>query len=162
MTAVKDVADTALRFLARRDWSGIEAVAVHGPEHITWNQAAAVIERTIRRPVQYREALEMDYLATLSENGASAEYARSAVEMLSTLAEGVKDVDTSDLRTSTPFTAWAVSELLSAVEVFTSQLETGAARSPEFTPMIQSGNQKHTSYYYGYEADKSRLTNTTN
>src|SRR5207247_937091 len=55
MTAVKDIADVGLRWLVRRDWQGIDAVAVHGPEELSYNQAAAVMERILERPVRYRE-----------------------------------------------------------------------------------------------------------
>ena len=77
MTAVTDIADVALRWLVRRDWKGIEGVAVHGPEDLSYNQAAAVIERTLERPVRYREASANHYVRTLRRSGASAEYARS-------------------------------------------------------------------------------------
>ena len=35
MVAAGDIADVALRWLVRRDWSGIEAVAIHGPEDLS-------------------------------------------------------------------------------------------------------------------------------
>jgi uncharacterized protein YbjT (DUF2867 family) len=128
MTAVTDIADAALRWLVRRDWSGIEGIAVHGPEDLSYNQAAAVVERTLERPVQYLEASTNDYVRTLVGAGASAEYARSVVEMFSELAKGITRAEprTTDSTTPTTLAAWAESELLPVVESFGPRMETAA------------------------------------
>jgi uncharacterized protein YbjT (DUF2867 family) len=118
MAAVTDIADTALRWLVRRDWKGVEGVAVHGPEDISFNQVAAVIEQALERPVRYSEATANDYVRTLIEQGASTEYARSQVEMCSALARGILRAEPRTAESTTPTTlaAWAESELLPAVE----------------------------------------------
>jgi uncharacterized protein YbjT (DUF2867 family) len=125
VTAVKDIADAALRALVRRDWTGIETVSVHGPENLSWNQAAAIIERTLERPLQYVEATAEDYFERLIENGASPEYARSMVEMFSELAEGIMDVEpsASESKLATTLAAWAESQLFPAIEAFSPQLQ---------------------------------------
>ena len=117
MTAVTDIADAALRWLVRRDWGGIEGVAVHGAEDLSWNQVAATLERILERPVRYREASAKDYARTLVECGASAEYARSRVEMFSELGQGIMRAEprTLESTTSTTLAAWARRELLPAV-----------------------------------------------
>src|SRR5437773_520018 len=89
MVAVSDIADAALRWLVRRDWMGVEGVAVHGPEDISYFQAAAVIERVLDRPVRYKEASANHYVQTLVGCGASGEYARSLVAMFAELGRGI-------------------------------------------------------------------------
>ena len=118
MTAVTDVADVALRWLVWRDWKGIEGIAVHGPEDLSYNQAAAVVERTLERPVRYCEVSAKDYVRTLVESGASVEYVRSRVEMFSELARGIARAEprTAESTTPTSLATWAENELLPAIE----------------------------------------------
>jgi uncharacterized protein YbjT (DUF2867 family) len=125
MAAVADVADVALRWLVRRDWTGIEGTAVHGPEDLTCNQVAAILERTLERPVRYQEASAHNYLRSLVESGASAEYARSRVEMFSALAQGVLGAEprTAESTSLTTLASWARVELLPAVAAHRPQLE---------------------------------------
>jgi uncharacterized protein YbjT (DUF2867 family) len=125
MTAATDVADVALRWLVRRDWKGIEGIAVHGPEDLSSNQAAAVIERILERPVRYREASANHFVRTLVGFGASAEYARSRVEMFSELAKGITRAEPRTAESTTPTTlaAWAESDLLPLVESLRPQIQ---------------------------------------
>jgi uncharacterized protein YbjT (DUF2867 family) len=118
MTATIDVADSALRWLVRRDWSGIEGVPVHGPEDLSGNQAAAVIGKILEWPVQYRETSPADYERILVEAGASIEFARSRVAIFSALAQGVTRAEprTIESTTLTSLAAWTRSELLPAIE----------------------------------------------
>ena len=120
MTAVKDIADVGLRWLVRRDWQGIDAVAVHGPEELSYNQAAAVMERILERPVRYREVSPNHFVRKLVGLGASEEYARSRVEMFSALAQRItrSEPTTAEGTTATTLAAWVQSELLPAVESF--------------------------------------------
>jgi uncharacterized protein YbjT (DUF2867 family) len=55
MTALADVAEVALSKLVRRDWTGIERLAVKGPQELSFPQAAEVMERILERPVRYEE-----------------------------------------------------------------------------------------------------------
>ena len=140
MTAIADIADTALRWLVRRDWEGIERVAIHGPEDLSFNQAAAVLERILERPVRYQEASARDYVGTLVENGASIEYARSRVEMFFQLARGISRGEPR-MAESTMFTslaAWAQSELLPLVESLRPQLERPANFLKNSAPSFHS------------------------
>ena len=118
MVAVGDVADLALRWLARRDWSGVEAVAVHGPEDLSYTRAVALIEQALERPVQYRELPANQYVRALVRLGASIEYARSRVEMFSQLAQGISRAEprTPGTTTSTRLGTWAEKELLPLVD----------------------------------------------
>jgi uncharacterized protein YbjT (DUF2867 family) len=128
MTAVTDIADAALRWLVRRDWESIESVAVHAHQDLSFYQAAAVIERTLERPVRYEEAFANDYVRSLVEAGASVEYARSVLEMFSALAEGVARTGwrTAESSTSTSLAAWTERELRPLVESLGARAETPA------------------------------------
>jgi uncharacterized protein YbjT (DUF2867 family) len=129
MVAASDIADVALRLLARRNWKGIEAVPVHGPADISYEQAAGVLERILDRPVQYREASADQFVQALVRSGASIDYARSLVEMFVELAEGIARAEprTAASTTRTTLAAWTASELLPLFEVPGSKAETACA-----------------------------------
>jgi len=116
MVAAKDIADVALRWLVRRDWHGIAGVAVRGPEDLSYNQAASVLERVLDRPVRYQEASSNRYVQSLMEAGASAEFARGRVEMFTELAHGITRAEsgTVEIRTATTLSRWVESEFVSA------------------------------------------------
>jgi uncharacterized protein YbjT (DUF2867 family) len=139
MAAVTDIADVALRWLVRQDWEGIKGVPIHGPEDLSFNQAAAILERTLEQPVRYQEASANQYVAALMESGASAEYARGLVEMFSELAQGIMDVEprTAESTTSTTLAAWAESELIPAVAVLHPKIDD---RSPPGFSLVTHSN----------------------
>jgi len=128
LVAASDIADSVLRWLVRRDWKGIEGVAVHGPEDLSYDQAAAVLERVLERPVRYKEAPANQYAQLLVESGASPEYARGLVEMFAELAQGVNR--TEPRTATTTLSAWAESELLPLVESVRSQSGREAPSAP--------------------------------
>jgi uncharacterized protein YbjT (DUF2867 family) len=117
MAAATDIADVALKWLVRQDWNGIQGVAVHGPEDLSFGQAAAIIERTLERPVRYHEASPNHYVQTLVGFGTSSGHAHSQVEMFSQFAQGIARAEprTPESTTATTLRAWAESELLPLV-----------------------------------------------
>jgi uncharacterized protein YbjT (DUF2867 family) len=129
MVATADIADAVLRWLVRRDWEGVAGVAVHGPEDLSYGQAAATIERVLKQPVRYQEASANHFVQALAARGASVEYARSLVEMFAGLAAGIARAEPRTFESTTPTTlaAWAESELLPVVESIDprSRVETG-------------------------------------
>jgi uncharacterized protein YbjT (DUF2867 family) len=114
LVAATDVADAALRWLVRRDWSGVVGVAVHGPEDLSYNQAAAIMERVLERPVRYQELATNAYVQALVSHGASTEYAQSLIAMFAELAQGIVRAEprTFDTTTATKLSDWARAELL--------------------------------------------------
>lgn len=115
MVATADIADVALRWLVRRDWSGVAGVAVHGPEDLSFNQVAAGIERVLERPVRYQEVAANAFVQTLVNRGASAEYAQSLVAMFVELAaQGIARTEPRDYENTTSITlgSWVRKELL--------------------------------------------------
>jgi len=127
--AASDIADAALRRLVRKDWKSIEAIAIHGPEDLTHSQVAALIERVLQRPVQYRRASTQQYTEKLVQKGASVEYARAQVAMFSELAGGIMRAEprTPESTTRTAFAAWAESELRPLVQSHSSEARTTVA-----------------------------------
>ena len=118
MVAVSDIADAALKSLVRREWKGIDGIAVLGPEDVSFGQATAVIERVLERPVRYEEASPATYAKTLIGFGAGAEYARGLVNMFAELAKGITSAESRTTASTTPTTlsAWARSKLLPLID----------------------------------------------
>jgi uncharacterized protein YbjT (DUF2867 family) len=127
--AATDIADAALRCLVRRDMQGIEANAIHGPEDLTYSQVAALVERTLERPVHFRQASATQYVEMLVENGASVEYAHAQVAMYSELARGIMRAEprTPETTTRTTLASWAETELRPLVGLPGLRVETAAA-----------------------------------
>ena len=117
LVAVTDVADVALRWLVRRDWDGVADAAVHGPEDVSYNQAAAIIERVLECPLRYQELAANAFVQSLVSRGASAEYAQSLVAMFSELATGITRAEPRTYETTTPtrLSDWTRAELLPLV-----------------------------------------------
>jgi uncharacterized protein YbjT (DUF2867 family) len=114
LVAAEDIADIALRFLVRRDWSGIAGVAVHGPEDLSFGEAAAIIGRVLARPVRYEQMSPTQYVQKMVSAGASVEYARSLVAMYAELAQGISQAEprTVESTTRTTLAKWSARELL--------------------------------------------------
>jgi uncharacterized protein YbjT (DUF2867 family) len=114
MVATADIADVALRWLVRRNWSGVASVTVHGPEDLSFNQVAAGVERVLERPVRYHEAAANAYVRSLVSRGATTEYAQSLVAMFTELARGIKHAGprTDETNTLTTLDTWIRKDLL--------------------------------------------------
>jgi uncharacterized protein YbjT (DUF2867 family) len=118
MVAVADIADIAVKFLVRPDWSGIAGAAIHGPEDLSYGEAAAIMGRVLRRPVRYEQASATQYEQRLVREGASFEYARNLVEMHYELAQGIAHAEprTPESTTRTTLAKWSARELLPSVQ----------------------------------------------
>jgi uncharacterized protein YbjT (DUF2867 family) len=138
MVAASDIADVALRWLVRRDWNGIEGIAVHGPEDLSYGEAAAILGRVLERPVRYEQTSSEEYLQRLVNTRASTEYARSRVEMFSELAQGISRAEPRTAESTTPTTLaqWGAHELRPAEQSLgeESQARTGLVPLAELWP----------------------------
>jgi uncharacterized protein YbjT (DUF2867 family) len=125
MTAANNIADVALRWLVRRDWSGIKGIAVPGPEALSLSQAAAILEGVLGRPVRYSEISADDYVRNLVRSGASVHYARGEAAMFSALAQGSSPAKpgTAEGAAVTTLAVWTQSELLPLLCVASPQPE---------------------------------------
>ena len=89
MVATANIAEVALRWLVRRDSSGISSVAVHGPEDTYFERVAVGIERILERLIRYQAVAANAFVQTLASRGASAEHALSVVAMFAEQAQGI-------------------------------------------------------------------------
>ena len=113
MVAAHDVADVALRWLVRQDWDGIKSLAEPGPERLSLNLVATVLQEVLERPVQYREAPSNQYVQSLCAVGASIEYASGMVQMFGELArDEAAEERTGHADVSTRLAVWAEKELV--------------------------------------------------
>jgi len=137
MVAATDVADVALRWLVRRDWKGINGVAVHGPEDLSYGEAAAILGRVLERPVRYEQTSGKAYIQKMVGTGTSAEYARSRVEMFGELAQGITRAEprTPDSTTPTRLAEWSARELRPAVQSLPD--ESMPAAHPGLVPLAE-------------------------
>jgi uncharacterized protein YbjT (DUF2867 family) len=112
--AAKDVADIALRWLVRRDWNGARHVPVYGPEDLSFNKAASILQQVLDIPVRYAEVSDDDFVRRMVRAGASVHYARNVAAMFAALAQGIPriETETNESTTSTTLTEWTRSELL--------------------------------------------------
>jgi uncharacterized protein YbjT (DUF2867 family) len=140
MAAAKDIADVTLRWLVRRDWIGIKTIPIHGPQDLSFDQAAAIIERVLERPVRYVEVPAEDYIRKLVRSGASVHHARSVASMFAALGRGILRVDkrTEQSTTSTTLAAWTRSELLPVAKATALQMSPNAASAvlPKAQPAV--------------------------
>jgi uncharacterized protein YbjT (DUF2867 family) len=114
MVAAADVADIALRFLVRSDWSGITGIPVRGPEDLSYGEAAATMGRVLGHTVRYEQASADHYVQRLMSSGASWEYAHSLAKMHAELAQGIAQAEprTPESTTRTTLAKWSASELV--------------------------------------------------
>jgi uncharacterized protein YbjT (DUF2867 family) len=135
MVAVSDIADAALRWLVRRDWTGIEGLGVHGPEDLSYGEAAAIIGRVLELPVRYEPSTGEEYIQMLLSQGASGEYASAMSEMYAELAQGISRAEPRTVESTTPtkLAEWSARELLPAVQSCLN--ESGSARRSGLVPL---------------------------
>jgi len=139
MAAARDIADVALKWLVRRDWAGIKGVRVYGPEDLSFNQAAAIIERVLEKPVRYTEVSAEDYIRNMVRSGASVHHARSVAAMFAALGGGIPGAQTrtDESTTSTSLAVWTQTELLPIMQSPGPRLEPEAA-----SPVIGKAQQE--------------------
>ncbi|GAA0910973.1 NmrA family NAD(P)-binding protein [Virgisporangium aurantiacum] len=101
--APRDVGEVAaVRLLA--GWSGHETAAVHGPEDLSWSDAAATLSAVLARPVRAEQMPERNVRETLLAAGLSENAADGIVGMSRAVAAETR---TERSTTPTTLTAWA-------------------------------------------------------
>ncbi len=108
----RDVGDVAAARLLSTGWSGRIVQAVHGPEDLSYAQAAHVVAEAAGRAVSAEQVPDDDMRAGLTANGLPTE----VVEAIVGMAIGLRDFEPEDPRTTlttTPTTlaAWAAEAL---------------------------------------------------
>lgn len=109
----RDIGDVAAARLLARGWSGREVQAVHGPEDLSFVDAAAVLTATLGRPVHARSISPDDLRAQLRGIGLGDGQVEGVVGMATGTRDGLRDgtlpADPRSVSTTTPSTlaAWA-------------------------------------------------------
>jgi uncharacterized protein YbjT (DUF2867 family) len=109
----RDVADVAAARLLNADWSGRNVQAVHGPEHLSWQQAIAIVADATGRRLRVEQVPDDDIRAALRSAGMSDKQAEAIMGMSTGLREHFVPEDDRTILTTTPTTlgAWAHSHL---------------------------------------------------
>lgn len=105
----RDVGDVAAARLLSPDWSGRHVQAVHGPEHLTYRQVAAVLSEATGRPVSAEQVPDDDMRSALRAAGLGDRQVEAMVGMSIGTREDFVPADPRTVLTTTPTTlrAWA-------------------------------------------------------
>ena len=102
--APRDIAEVAVLRLLSDDWSGHQVQAVHGPEDLSWRQAAEIISKAVGREVRVEqipdEAMRQGLLAT----GMGEGLADAVIGMSTGLRDGFIPEQPRSPGTTTPTT----------------------------------------------------------
>ena len=83
MIATRDIAARAAELLFDRSWTGKEVVGLHGPEDLTYAEAAATLGDVLGRPVEAQEVPREAVEEQMRGLGATDAWARSLGELYS-------------------------------------------------------------------------------
>ncbi|MBW0114477.1 NAD(P)H-binding protein [Pseudonocardia abyssalis] len=116
--APRDIAEVAVhRLLA--GWTGRRVQAVHGPEDLSWEQAAAVVARATGRPLRAERIPDEEMRGMLRGAGRGVAQVESIMGMSTGMRDGFVPEQPRDATTTTPTTlaAWAYAELRAGLDV---------------------------------------------
>lgn len=105
----RDIAEVAAGRLLSRDWSGRQVQAVHGPEDLTFEQAAAVVGEATGRQVRAEQIADDDFREGLRAVGMNEKQIEALIGMSIGAREDYVPEDERTVATTTPSTlaAWA-------------------------------------------------------
>ncbi|WP_433508781.1 NAD(P)H-binding protein [Nonomuraea sp. CA-143628] len=115
--APADIAAVAASLLLRADWSGRRVQGVHGPRHLSWDDALAVVGDVLGRTVTAQRVADDDMRATLAGAGMSPAWVEAIMGMSTGLRDGFvpEQPRTPVTTTDTTLGAWAWAELRPAL-----------------------------------------------
>jgi uncharacterized protein YbjT (DUF2867 family) len=118
LVATRDIAAAAARLLSDRSWSGVDSVAVLGPEDLSANDMAAIMSEVLERPVRYRQQSLDDLAATLTAAGCGEAFVAGMVDMMRAKNDGLDDGVQRTVHTASPttFRQWCTEVLKPAVD----------------------------------------------
>ena len=117
--ATRDIAAVAARLLLDPSWSGVDHVAVLGPEHLSFNDMAEIMSEVLEKPVRFQQISFEAFKAGFIERGASEAFAQGMTDMMRAKNEGLDNAEprTPDNTTPTSFRQWCEEVLKPAVLV---------------------------------------------
>ena len=115
--AVRDIAAVTTRWLRDPSWSGVDRVAVHGPEDLSFNDMAGIMSAALGKTVRYQQIPFDAYTAGFIERGMSPAMARGMTDMAVAKDAGLDNYEVRTLESTTPttFRQWCEDELKPAV-----------------------------------------------
>src|SRR5581483_1257194 len=100
--ATRDIAAVAARLLLDHSWSGVDQVAVLGPEDLSFNDMAQIMSEVLGRPIRYQQILGESLKANMIERGASEAMAQGVIDMMIAVSEGIYSNEPRTSRSITP------------------------------------------------------------
>jgi uncharacterized protein YbjT (DUF2867 family) len=115
--ATRDIAATAARLLLDHSWSGQANVPILGPEDLSYNDMAHIMSEVLGRPVRYQQVTGSTFKATLMQHGMSEAWARSLVDRMARVDQGLYNAEPRTPQSTTPtnFRQWCENVLSPAV-----------------------------------------------
>lgn len=115
--ATRDIAAVAARLLLDHSWSGQDSVAILGPEDLSSNDMAHIMSEALGRPVRYQQVSGETFKATLMQYGMSETWARSLVDRMARVNQGLYNAEPRTPQSTTPtsFRQWCEEVLGPAV-----------------------------------------------
>ncbi|MGI5347676.1 NAD(P)H-binding protein [Streptomyces sp. CA-250714] len=105
----RDIGDVAAARLLSDAWSGRQVQAVHGPEDLTYAQAAAILSTALGRPVRAERISDDELRAALRAAGLGDKQVEGFVGMSAWTRDGFRPENARTALTTTPTTlgSWA-------------------------------------------------------
>ncbi len=91
-TATRDMAAVAARLLADEGWTGQQETPVLGPEHLSFNDQAAIISEVTGRKIRYQQIPFDQFKQQFLGRGASESFSQGYVDMYRAKDEGMDNV----------------------------------------------------------------------
>ncbi len=115
--ATRDIAADAARLLLDDSWSGVDHLAVLGPEDISYDDMARIISEVLGKPVRFQQIPVQALKQRLLEAGTSDAMAQGVVDMWTAKASGLDNAEprTPESTTPTSFRQWCEEVLRPAV-----------------------------------------------
>ena len=109
----RDVGDVAAARLLATDWSGRQVQAVHGPEDLSYAQAASIVSRATGRPLRAEQIPDDQMREALRAAGLGAAQVEGILGMSIGLREDFEPEDPRTILTTTPtkLGSWAQEHL---------------------------------------------------
>ncbi len=115
--ATSDIAATAANLLLDHSWTGQGAVAVLGPEDLSFNDMAQIVSEVVGKPVRFQQIPMEAFRTRLAGFGMSAATVQGYADMMTAKNEGIDNAEprTPVATTPTSFRQWCEHMLKPAV-----------------------------------------------
>jgi len=117
ISATHDIAAVSAKWLLDSSWSGVDEVAVLGPEDLSFNDMAEIMSNVLGKPIHYQQISFEEYKAGFIQRGMSEAMAQGMTDMAVAKNEGLDNAAprTPESTTPTSFRQWCEEVLKPAV-----------------------------------------------